>query len=68
MRHGHRSEKLATLFLAVFSTGLTAVLANDGMITAAQWPGAFAAVLGSLSAAALVRVWPQPAKARARSK
>ena len=60
-----RVEKLVTLFLAVFSTGLAALFANDGM-TSAQWPGALAAVLGSLAAAALVRVWPEPARVRRR--
>ena len=57
-----KAEKLSTLFLAVFSTGLAAQLALDGM-GPAQWAGAAAAVLGSLSCAVLVRVWPQEARA-----
>ena len=43
-----RAERLGTLFLAVFSTGLAARFAEDGL-AAAQWPGALAAVLGSLT-------------------
>ena len=40
-------EKLGSLFLAVFSTGLAARLALDGMATV-QWLGASLAVTGSL--------------------
>jgi hypothetical protein len=58
-------EKLGTLFLAVFSTGLAAQFVADGM-SSGQWLGATAAVLGSLSAAAVVRVWPAQAPAKAR--
>jgi hypothetical protein len=54
-----KTEKLGSLFLAVFSTGLAAQLATGGM-EADQWFGAAAAVLGSISMAVAVRVWPQP--------
>lgn len=57
-----KTEKLGSLFLAVFSTGLAAQLATGGM-EAGQWLGAAAAVLGSVSMAVAVRVWPQPAPA-----
>jgi hypothetical protein len=58
-------EKLGTIFLAVFSTGLAAQFVVDGM-SSSQWLGATAAVLGSLSAAAVVRMWPAQAPAKAR--
>jgi hypothetical protein len=58
-------EKLGTIFLAVFSTGLAAQFVVDGM-SSSQWLGATAAVLGSLSAAAVVRMWPAQAPVKAR--
>lgn len=60
-------EKLTTLFLAVFSTGLAIQLALDGM-SRSQWFGALVAVAGSLVAAAAVRLWPQPEPAPARKR
>jgi hypothetical protein len=58
-----RIEKLGTLFLAVFSTALAAQLVSTGIMEAPiQWAGAVAAVLGSITIAVLVRVWPQPAR------
>lgn len=54
-----KTEKLGSLFLAVFSTGLAAQLATGGMETG-QWLGAAAAVLGSISMAVAVRLWPEP--------
>lgn len=60
-------EKLSTLFLAVFSTGLAVQLALDGM-TLDQWVGAATAVVGSLGSAAIVRMWPRPAPAPARRR
>lgn len=66
-----KTEKLGSLFLAVFSAGLAAQLAADGMAVN-QWLGAAAAVLGSLSMVVAVRVWPRPqiseAAARRRSR
>lgn len=59
-----KTEKLGSLFLAVFSTGLAAQLAASGM-EPAQWLGAAAAVLGSMAVAVAVRVWPQPQGASA---
>lgn len=60
-------EKLSTLFLAVFTTGLASQLALDGM-SAGQWLGAGAAVAGSLASAALVRMWPRPEPAPVRRR
>jgi len=54
-----KAEKLGSLFLAVFSTGLAAQLASVGM-SPTQWLGAAIAVAGSLGVAAAVRLWPQP--------
>jgi hypothetical protein len=62
-----QAEKLGSLFLAVFSLGLAAVLAADGMAPA-QWFGAAAAVLGSLTMAAAVRLWPRPQVAEAPAR
>lgn len=59
-----KTEKLGSLFLAVFSTGLAAQLATDGMAPG-QWAGATAAVLGSIAVAAAVRLWPRPQLAEA---
>lgn len=60
-----RIEKLGTLFLAVFSIALSAQLLSTGILEApAQWAGAVAAVLGSITIAVVVRVWPQPAQAK----
>jgi glycerol uptake facilitator-like aquaporin len=56
-----KAEKLGTIFLAVFSTGLAAQLALDGM-EPLQWIGATVAVSGSLALAWAVRAWPQPAR------
>jgi len=62
-----RIEKLGTLFLAVFSTALAAQLVSTGILAAPiQWVGALTAVLGSITIAVLVRLWPQPAPAEAR--
>lgn len=59
-----KTEKLGSLFLTVFSAGLAAQLAADGMETT-QWLGAAAAVLGSVAMAVAVRVWPRPQVAEA---
>jgi hypothetical protein len=47
----------------VFASGAMAGhYASLGM-TAVQWAGATAAVLGSVTVAVVVRIWPSPAKA-----
>ena len=62
-----KAEKLGSLFLAVFSTGLVAQLATAHGLQPVQWIGAGIAVAGSLGVAAMVRVWPQPQPALART-
>lgn len=54
-----KAEKLGSLFLAVFSVGLTAQLASVGMLHGVQWIGAGLASLGSVAIAVAVRVWPR---------
>jgi len=61
-----RVEKLATLFLAIFSTGLALQMASAGALESASWIGAVLASLGSIGLAVGVRLWPQPVKAAAR--
>jgi hypothetical protein len=61
----NQAEKLGSLFLAVFSTGLSLQLALDGM-QPMQWLGASLAVTGSLALVLAVRAWPQPAEATRR--
>jgi hypothetical protein len=52
--------------LMVFASGGTAGhFASIGM-TPVQWAGAVAAVLGSVTVAVAVRVWPAPVKVKAR--
>jgi len=58
-----KAERLASLFLAFFSTGLALQLATTGALTAAGWVGAVIATLGSISLAVGVRVWPRAAEA-----
>jgi hypothetical protein len=51
--------------LLVFASGGTAGhYASLGM-TSVQWAGAVVAVLGSVTVAVAVRVWPTPVKAKA---
>ena len=50
-----KTEKLGTLFLAVFSTGLAAQFATAGDMSAVQWLGATAAALGSPAEEEIVR-------------
>lgn len=60
-------EKLGSLFLAVFSTGLALVLAAEMQPFARI--GAMVAIAASLGLALIVRTWPaEPAKAKARAK
>jgi len=49
------------------SGGMAGHYASLGM-TPIQWAGAAAAVLGSVTIAVAVRVWPAPAKARSNSR
>ena len=61
-----RAEKLGSLFLAVFSTGLAFLLAPD--MSPSQRVGALLAVSASLALTVIVRRWPaETAKARVRS-
>lgn len=62
-----KAEKLGSLFLAVFSTGLAAQLATAHGMQPTQWIGAGVAVAGSLAVAIAVRVWPRPQPVLARS-
>lgn len=55
----------ATASLVVISGGLAGHYAALGMAPV-QWAGAAAAVLGSVTLAVAVRVWPMPAKASAQ--
>jgi hypothetical protein len=64
--HREKIEKLATLFLAIFSSGLAAQLASVGALESVEWIGAAVATLGSVGLAVGVRIWPQPAVAAAR--
>jgi len=57
-------ERLATLFLAVFSTGLAVVMATE--MQPAQRFGSTVAVAGSLALYLLVRAWPARAPKRIR--
>lgn len=54
-----------TVILVVISGALAGHFAAIGM-NALQWLGAIVAVLGSVTAAVAVRVWPEPAKAEER--
>lgn len=57
----------ASVVLVVTSGGLAGHYASVGM-NAVQWTGAIAAVLGSVTLAVAVRVWPAPQKAKAPSR
>jgi hypothetical protein len=61
-------EKLATLFLAIFATGLSVQMAMAGELQSTEWAGAAVAILGSIGLAVGVRVWPQPARATAKRR
>ena len=54
----------ASASLVITSAGLAGHYAATGM-TAVQWAGAVSAVLGSVTVAVSVRVWPVGAKAKA---
>jgi hypothetical protein len=53
----------ASVALVVTSGGLAGHYASMGM-NGVQWAGAIAAVLGSVTLAVAVRVWPSPQKAK----
>jgi hypothetical protein len=53
--------------LVFVSGGMAGHYASLGM-NAAQWAGAAAAVLGSVTLAVAVRVWPAPVKVRVDTK
>lgn len=55
----------ASASLVIISGGLAGHYAAAGM-TAVQWAGATVAVLGSVTIAVAVRVWPTGAQARER--
>ena len=55
----------ATVALVVTSGGLAGHYASLGM-TPVQWGGAAMAVLGSVTLAVAVRVWPERVKAKAK--
>jgi hypothetical protein len=54
----------ATAFMVVISGALTGHYAAEGM-NAIQWAGALSAVLGSVTLAVGVRIWPAQQKAKA---
>lgn len=65
-----RSEEAAhwaTAILVVIVSGLAGQFAAQGMNTI-QWLGAALAVLGSVSLAVMVRVWPARAESRSRTE
>ena len=56
----------SSIALVVCSGALTGHYASVGM-NAVQWAGALAAVLGSITVAVAVRVWPAQAKAKVKA-
>jgi hypothetical protein len=52
--------------MVFISGGMAGHYASLGM-TPMQWAGAVAAVLGSVTVAVALRVWPVPAKAKAKA-
>jgi hypothetical protein len=60
-----KAEKLGSIFLATFATGLAVVMAVDGMEPMQRLGAAFA-VTASMSLAVAVRLWPKPAPVKAR--
>ena len=57
----------ASVALVVASGGMAGHYASIGM-NGIQWAGAIAAVLGSVTVAVAVRVWPAPQKAKANQR
>jgi len=60
-----KAERLGSIFLAVFATGLALAFAADGM-EPMQKLGAGLAVVASMALAVAVRVWPQPEPKRVK--
>lgn len=58
----HETAEWLSASLVIFCGGLTGHYASDGMNTL-QWAGAITAILGSVTVAVAVRVWPAPEKA-----
>ena len=59
------AAKLASAILVILVSGLAGQFAAQGMNTL-QWLGAILAVLGSVSLAVIVRVWPAPTPSRSQ--
>lgn len=57
------AARLASAILVVLVSGLAGQFAAHGM-NAIQWLGAILAVLGSVTLAVMIRVWPAEAPAR----
>ena len=55
------AAKLASVALVILTSGLAGQFAAHGM-NLIQWLGAILAVLGSVSLAVMIRVWPAPAR------
>ena len=65
-----RSEeaaKIASVILVILTSGLAGQFAAHGM-NLVQWLGAILAVLGSVTLAVMIRVWPAPARAESRQR
>ena len=63
--HSEGAARWATAILVVVISGLAGQFAAQGM-NLVQWLGALLAVLGSVTLAVMVRVWPAPATSRSR--
>jgi hypothetical protein len=59
------AARWGTAILVVVISGLAGQFAAQGM-NAIQWLGAALAILGSITLAVMVRVWPAPAANRER--
>jgi hypothetical protein len=57
----------ASVALVITSGGLAGHYASEGM-NGVQWAGAIAAVLGSVTVAVAVRVWPAQQKAKVKAE
>lgn len=59
--NSEEAAKLASVVLVILTSGLAGQFAAHGM-NAVQWLGAVLAVLGSVTLAVMIRVWPAPAR------
>lgn len=59
------AAKLASIILVILVSGLAGQFAAHGM-NLVQWLGAVLAVLGSVTLAVMIRVWPAPARSVTR--